>query len=1088
MGMINFVAIVGAILMFAMYFPISSYLRNRVAVVQQNNVDQRRRNNKKGKRNNRNISRGSSKKTVVLSNPKDRAIGLTVFTAIMIAAFLLRVVIGGLYHGHEADMSCFISWADSVFNDGFHKFYESMTEGYPPGYIYILYVIGWLRHIFSIPWDSALSDILTKMPNILTDLGMGFLIYKVACEKFRETGAALLAAVYLFCPAILLDSVVWGQTDSIYVVFIAWMFYLIAKKKLIPSYFLFALAILLKPQAMMFAPVLIYGIIDHVFLEDFNWKKFGINLGSGLLAILCMVIAVLPFGLQRVISLYTNTVGSFEYASVNAYNFWTLCGKNWIPQDTVGFGLKYQTWGTIFILLVIAAATIVSFRCKKTPAKYPYTGAILIIGIFMFSVRMHERYMYPAMAFLLLAYVMRPRRDVFALFCLSAMHFYYNVAHVLFKYDAQNYDWHSPILFSIALLGMVVVGFMVFTTIRNYLSYQTEKEEQEIMKKETLTAKIKEENPEKEKSIIRPSAKLARMGRNDYIALGIITLIYAIVAFVHLGSLKAPQTEYSVVKQGTVVADFGQDVNIGKMADYLGYQNNPKYLIDYSSDGTNWNPFRGSDNPWDAGSVFCWNYLDMNITARYIRISPNADNGNDSIMELVFTDTSGNVITPVNAGDYATLFDEQDLYSPRATNLNGTYFDEIYHGRTAYEMIHKLYCYENTHPPLGKEIMAIGILIFGMCPFGWRFMGTLFGVLMLPIMYNFSKKFFKETWISTLTTILFAFDFMHFVQTRIATIDVFVTLFIMLSYFFMYCYTRLSFFDTKLSKTLIPLGLCGFTMGLSWASKWTGIYSAIGLAIIFFAQMVHRFREYIYATKHPEGQSGEISHEYVINNFHKKLITTLLFCCVFFILVPAVIYILSYIPFNDGTDRGLITRVIEAQKTMYNYHSHLDATHPYGSKWYQWPIMYRPIWYYSGVVSDTVREGISAFGNPLVWWAGIPAFIFMLYRIIFKKDRKAAFLSVGYLSQYAPWFKVTRVVFIYHYFPSVPFITVMLGYTMYLIVQKFPKAKKWTYVYAALAVGLFIMFYPVLSGTPTTIHYVKTYLKWFENWVLLQTW
>ena len=933
-----------------------------------------------------------------------------------------------------------------------------MTEGYPPGYIYILYVIGWLRHLFSIPWDSATSDILTKMPSILTDMGMGYLIYKVASEKFRETGAALLAAVYLFCPAILLDSVVWGQTDSIYVVFIAWMFYLIAKKKLIPSYFLFALAILLKPQAMMFAPVLIYGIIDHVFLQDFNWKKFGINLGMGLTAILCMVISVLPYGLQKVISLYTNTVGSFEYASVNAYNFWTLCGKNWISQGEAKLGLTYQTWGTIFILLIIIATVFISFRCKKTEAKYSYIGAVLIIGIFMFSVRMHERYMYPAMAFLLLAYVMKPRRDVFILYCLSAMHFFYNVAHVLFKYDAANYDWHSPILFSISLLGMVVFGFMVYTTVRHYWKYETEEQEKEIISRETTFKKVSVEKAEK-KPVIRPSSKLAKMTQKDYIAMGIITLVYAVIAFVHLGSLKAPETEYSVVTNGAVVADLGQDISLGKMAEYLGYQNNPKYLVDYSSDGTNWNTLYGADNPWDAGSVFCWNYTDLNVTARYIRISPAADTVNDSIMELVFTDTEGNVVTPVNAADYHNLFDEQDMYASRATNLNGTYFDEIYHGRTAYEMIHKLYCYENTHPPLGKELIAVGVLIFGMCPFGWRFM-----------------------------TILFAFDFMHFVQTRISTIDVYVTLFIMLSYFFMYCYTRISFFDTKLSKTLIPLGLCGFSMGLSWASKWTGIYSAIGLAIIFFAQMIRRFREYIYAAKNPGGKTGEISHQYIVKNFHKKLIITLLWCCVFFIVVPAVIYVLSYIPFNDGTDRGLIQKVIEAQKTMYNYHSNLDATHPYGSKWYQWPIMYRPIWYYSGVVSDTVREGISAFGNPLVWWAGIPAFPFMLYRMFVKKDRKAAFLSVGYLSQYAPWFKVTRVVFIYHYFPSVPFVTVMVGYSMYLIVKKCPKVRKLAYVYTALAVGLFIMFYPVLSGTPTTIHYVTTYLKWFENWVLLQTW
>ncbi|RHU98998.1 DUF2029 domain-containing protein [Clostridium sp. OM07-10AC] len=529
MGMINTVAILGFLAMLAVYFPISSFLRNRKVVVEQSGASIRSKNRK-----NAGKSRTKNKTEVVsLANPQDRSIGLTIFVAVMVVAFLLRVIIGGVYHGHEQDMSCFIAWADMVYNDGFHKFYETMTEGYPPGYIYILYVIGWLRHLFSIPWDSATSDILTKMPSILTDMGMGYLIYKVASEKFRETGAALLAAVYLFCPAILLDSVVWGQTDSIYVVFIAWMFYLIAKKKLIPSYFLFALAILLKPQAMMFAPVLIYGIIDHVFLQDFNWKKFGINLGMGLTAILCMVISVLPYGLQKVISLYTNTVGSFEYASVNAYNFWTLCGKNWISQGETKFGLTYQTWGTIFILLIIIATVFISFRCKKTEAKYSYIGAVLIIGIFMFSVRMHERYMYPAMAFLLLAYVMKPRRDVFILYCLSAMHFFYNVAHVLFKYDAANYDWHSPILFSISLLGMVVFGFMVYTTVRHYWKYETEEQEKEIITRETMFKKVSVEKAEK-KTVIRPSSKLAKMTKKDYIAMGIITLVYAVIAFVHL--------------------------------------------------------------------------------------------------------------------------------------------------------------------------------------------------------------------------------------------------------------------------------------------------------------------------------------------------------------------------------------------------------------------------------------------------------------------------------------------------------------------------------------------------------------------------
>ena len=112
---------------------------------------------------------------------------------------------------------------------------------------------------------------------------------------------------------------------------------------------------------------------------------------------------------------------------------------------------------------------------------------------------------------------------------------------------------------------------------------------------------------------------------------------------------------------------------------------------------------------------------------------------------MVFQDADGNLLMPVNEKDYHALFDEQDMFEGRQSWSNGTYFDEIYHARTAYEMVHHLYCYENTHPPLGKIFIALGVSIFGMNPFGWRFMGTLFGVLMVPIIYVFAKKMFKET-------------------------------------------------------------------------------------------------------------------------------------------------------------------------------------------------------------------------------------------------------------------------------------------------------------------------------------------------------
>ena len=88
----------------------------------------------------------------------------------------------------------------------------------------------------------------------------------------------------------------------------------------------------------------------------------------------------------------------------------------------------------------------------------------------------------------------------------------------------------------------------------------------------------------------------------------------------------------------------------------------------------------------------------------------------------------------------------------------------------------------------------------------------------------------------------------------------------------------------------------------------------------------------------------------------------------------------------------------------------------------------------------------------------------MLYLLWKEKDRKAGFLLIGYLSQYAPWFLVSRVVFIYHYFPSVPFVAAMVGYSFFKLAQWKPKIKPAIYVYVACAIGLFILFYPVLSG------------------------
>lgn len=320
--------------------------------------------------------------------------------------------------------------------------------------------------------------------------------------------------------------------------------------------------------------------------------------------------------------------------------------------------------------------------------------------------------------------------------------------------------------------------------------------------------------------------------RQDAIILFAIMAVYSLAAFWDLGSLKAPQSE-AVLQQGDAVVLYtGEERTASYLYWYLGNYENRRFTLEYKSIEANaWQPV-GADGQLMMTSVFAWGRMELPENCHYLRLTCNSDVA--SVMELALADGEGISFMPVNAPDYQALFDENGTFPAEGISFrNSTYFDEIYHARTAYEFLHGLTTYETTHPPLGKIIMSFGIALFGMTPFGWRFMGTLLGVLMLPVIYLLARNISKDRLLAGFACALFAFDFMHFTQTRLATIDVFVTFFILLMYYFMYRYSRLSFYDTPLRKTFIPLGACGIAMGLGIACKWTGIYAGAGLAVIF---------------------------------------------------------------------------------------------------------------------------------------------------------------------------------------------------------------------------------------------------------------
>lgn len=549
-----------------------------------------------------------------------------------------------------------------------------------------------------------------------------------------------------------------------------------------------------------------------------------------------------------------------------------------------------------------------------------------------------------------------------------------------------------------------------------------------------------------------------KMSRADIIIMLAIMLIYSAVSFIGLGDNASPRTQPDMRDGDTVeyitYLTFSEYVDVENVLVYKGLGVCGFTLYSSDDGGESWNEIlkQGIDG------IYKWESISVGKKLRDVCISVG---GNDALelFEVGFVSAEGEILKPVTNG--CRLFDEQHLVPEYPSYKNGTYFDEVYHVRTAYEHKEGIEPFEISHPPLGKLIIGAGIGLFGMDPFGWRIMGVLFGIMMLAVIYVFSKRLFKNTFFATGATLFLAFDFMHFTQTRIATIDSFSVFFIILMYYLMYLYYDSDTKELPYKSSLVILLLCGIVFGIGISVKWICVYAGIGLAVLYTLSVINRKKE------------GESPFK------------TCMWCILFFIVIPFAIYFASYIPYYLAyPDTSPFKTFFDNQFYMLTYHGGLESVHDFQSKWYTWPIMLRPIWYYGSeeLALKGLCSTIVAFGNPLVWWLGSASMIYLLVKP--KKKKHEWFILIGFLSQYLPWIFISRSTFIYHFFASVPFIIISLTSVLKDISDRFKKGWFAAVVLLAVSAVLFIMFYPVISGFTVDRAYVVNILKWFESWIL----
>lgn len=350
-------------------------------------------------------------------------------------------------------------------------------------------------------------------------------------------------------------------------------------------------------------------------------------------------------------------------------------------------------------------------------------------------------------------------------------------------------------------------------------------------------------------------------------------------------------------------------------------------------------------------------------------------------------------------------------------------FDEVYHAFTAQQYLKgnkeawnpyatppKGVAYEWLHPPISKEIMTASMFIFHSDQaIFWRLPGVILGVLSVLLVYLLGKEIFKNSSIALLASFLFSLDGLNFVQSRTGMNDIYLVTFSLAATLF---FTKKRFIYSAIF------------LGLALASKWPGIF----LLPVFSFFLIKQ-----------------------------KLISKI----PLFIFLPVVIYLLSYAPYFLIGYR--FSDFINLHQQIWWYQTNLKATHNYSSPWWSWPLNLYPVWYFVDYPGKQIAT-IFASGNSILFWSGVVAALISVYQFIKGKFKFTLILFMFFIF-WLPWAFSPRIMFLYHYSPAVPFLSLILSYQIFKLWQN--KNGRFLASFLVIAFILnFILLYPFLVGIP----------------------
>lgn len=478
---------------------------------------------------------------------------------------------------------------------------------------------------------------------------------------------------------------------------------------------------------------------------------------------------------------------------------------------------------------------------------------------------------------------------------------------------------------------------------------------------------------------------------------------------------------------------------------------------------------------------------------------------------------------------------------------NRLIFDETYYAKDAYSLLQHGYVQDFVedanerivdgdlgglttgepsqiaHPDGGKWLIALGEQLLGMDSVGWRVSAAVVGALTVLILGRLVLRLTGSAWVATLAALLLCLDGVHFVMSRTALLDGFLTFWVVAGVAALVA--DRDWIRTRLDAAP-PLWrprpwqiVAGPSFGMAVGTKWSGLYVLAGFGLTVVAWEVAARRRV--AAHHPTRRTpGRL----------RLLLVTGLPAFVTIVGLASVVYLLTWTGFLihweayaarfgggaqpwgawvDDPSPGPFGAVADALRTLWHFHvltfdfhtgDYLAGkTHPYESHPIGWLVLERPVAFDAqndlpaescGAPADSscMRE-VTALGNPAVWWTGAVALLVSVVAWARTRDGRWAVPVVGLVTTWLPWFVSSgRPIFAFYAVVTLPFTVIAIALVIDALRRRATTPRRRYAV--ALGSGLlvlatvacFVYFHPIYTGA--LIAYDDWYARmWFPRWI-----